>query len=159
MKINKLIYVMFCMFFCGCVTASTISSFENVQRKDNSEPLKLGTIVHYSNELTNFCVIQVLNNQRIEFDNDGTNTYYVSQMVLVSGYNKRLFIDDRRYMSAFIIPSKGFVYSNEQSIAKGYYMYIGNYTYKTISKNPNGSYKYKTVRVFYEVDAPIDNTK
>ena len=176
---NKSIYVMLCicMFFCGCMTTtpsgcmtmtpsgcmtttpsgcmttqSTTQSFINVQRKDNSEPLKIGTIVHYSGVQTVFCVGQVLNNKSFELDNDG-NTYYVSQMVLAHAHAYD------GYMSAWIIPSEGGVYSCEQSIVKGYYMYLGNYTYETVNKNPNGSPKYNTLRVFYEVDEPIDDTK
>lgn len=161
-----------CMFFCECMATtqstipsssqSTTQSLINVQRKDNSEPLKIGTIVHYSGTQTIFRVEQVLNNESFEFDNDSTNTYYVSQMVLVNAYayNKifRFYLDDI-YMSAWIIPSEGHFYSCEQSIVKGYYMYLGNYTYETVNKNPNGSPKYNTLRVFYEVDEPIDDTK
>ena len=174
MKTNKLIYAMFCicMFFCECMATtqstipsssqSTTQSLINVQRKDNSEPLKIGTIVHYSGTQTIFRVEQVLNNESFEFDNDSTNTYYVSQMVLVNAYayNKifRFYLDDI-YMSAWIIPSEGHFYSSEQSIVKGYYKYLGNCTYETVSKNPNGSPKYNTLRVFYEVDEPIDDTK
>ena len=183
MKMNKSIYVMFCIcMFCGCMTTtSTITSSQpttpsatqlttqsttqlliNVQRKDNSEPLKIGTIVHYAGSAqTIFSVRQILNNKSFELDNDDTNRYYVSQIVLAHAYNKEfntLFIDDR-YMSALIIPSKGHAYSSEQSIVKGYYMYLGNFTYETVGKNPDGSPKYKTVRVFHEVDEPIDNTK
>ena len=170
---------MFCIcMFCGCMTTtstitssqptipsatqSTIQSLINVQRKDNSEPLKIGTIVHYAGSAqTIFSVRQILNNKLFELDNDDTNTYYVSQMVLVHAYNKKLntlFIDNR-YMSALIIPSEGYVYSCEQSIVKGYYKYLGNCTYETVSKNPNGSPKYNTLRVFCEVDEPIDDTK
>ena len=163
-----------CMFFCECMatTQSTIpslpqpttQSFINVQRKDNSEPLKIGTIVHYSgNAQTIFSVIQVLNNKSFELDNDDTNTYYVSQMVLVNAYtyNNILerFYPDNNYIGALIISSKGCVYSSEQSIVKGYYKYLGNFTYETLSKNLDGSPKYKTVRVFREVDKPKDNTK
>ena len=76
MKTNKLICAMFCicMFFCGCMTTiasttsspqSTTQSLINVQRKDNSEPLKIGTIVHYSGSAqTIFSVKQVLNNEK-----------------------------------------------------------------------------------------------
>ena len=76
-----------CMFFCGCMTTtpsgcmtttpsgymttqSTTQSFINVQRKDNSELFKIGTIVHYSGVQTVFCVEQVLNNESFELDND-----------------------------------------------------------------------------------------
>ena len=174
MKTNKLIYAMFCicMFFCGCMTTtqSTVQSLINVQRTDNSEPLKIGTIVYYSDAQTIFSaqtifrIGQVLNNRSFEFDNYNTNTYYVSQMVLVNAYayNKTLdgfYLDTKKYMSAYIIPSKGHFYSSEQSIVKGYYKYLGNYTYETVSKNPNGSPKYNTLRVFCEVDEPIDDTK
>ena len=174
MKTNKLIYAMFCicMFFCGCMTTtqSTVQSLINVQRTDNSEPLKIGTIVYYSDAQTIFSaqtifrVGQVLNNRSFEFDNYNTNTYYVSQMVLVHAYTynnflERFCLDDDNYMSAWIIPSEGCVYSCEQSIVKGYYMYLGNCTYETVSKNPNGSPKYNTLRVFCEVDEPIDDTK
>ena len=81
MKTNKLICAMFCicMFFCECMatTQSTIPSSSqsktqsliNVQRKDNSEPLKIGTIVHYSGTQTIFCVEQVLNNDSFKFLN------------------------------------------------------------------------------------------
>ena len=83
-----------CMFFCGCMTTTssitssqpttpsatqlttqstipsllqpTTQSFINVQRKDNSEPLKIGTIVHYSGTQTIFRVEQVLNNESFE---------------------------------------------------------------------------------------------
>ena len=151
---------MFCIcMFCGCMT--TTQSLINVQRKDNSEPFKIGTIVHYSGAQTIFCVGQVSNNKSFELDNDDTNRYYVSQIVLAHAYNKELnelFIDDR-YMSALIIPSKGHAYSSEQSIVKGYYMYLGNFTYETVGKNPDGSPKYNTLRVFCEVDEPIDDTK
>ena len=142
-------------------TQSTTQSLINVQRKDNSEPFKIGTIVHYSNAETIFSVSQILNNKSFELDNDNTNMYYVSQIVLARAYYKEfneLFIDDR-YMSALIIPSNGHAYSSEQSIVKGYYMYLGNLTYETVGKNPDGSPKYNTVRVFYEVDDPIDNAK
>ena len=192
MKINKLIYAMFCIcMFCGCMTTipstttlssqSTISSLPqsttqstkqlttqsliNVQRKDNSEPLKIGTIVHYSgNAQTIFSVIQVLNSIPLNLDNDSTNTYYVSQIVLVNAYayNKTLdgfYLDNNNYMCAWIIPSEGHFYSSEQSIVKGYYKYLGNHTYETVGKNPDGSPKYMTVRVFCEVDKPIDDTK
>ena len=174
MKTNKLIYAMFCicMFFCGCMTTtqSTVQSLINVQRTDNSEPLKIGTIVYYSDAQTIFSaqtifrVGQVLNNRSFEFDNYNTNTYYVSQMVLVHAYTydnflERFRLDNDNYMSAWIIPSEGYVYSCEQSIVKGYYKYLGNLTYKTVGKNPNGSPKYNTLRVFYEVDEPIDDTK
>ena len=174
MKINKLICAMFCicMFFCGCMTTtqSTAQSLINVQRNDNSEPLKIGTIVYYSNAQTIFSaktifrVGQVLNNKSFELDNDDTNTYYVSQMVLVNAYTynnllERFCLDNDNYISALIIPSEGCVYSCEQSIVKGYYKYLGNCTYETVSKNPNGSPKYNTLRVFYEVDEPIDDTK
>ena len=174
MKTNKLIYAMFCicMFFCECMATtqstipsssqSTTQSLINVQRKDNSEPLKIGTIVHYSGTQTIFRVEQVLNNESFEFDNDSTNTYYVSQMVLVNAYayNKifRFYLDDI-YMSDWIIPSEGHFYSSEQSIVKGYYKYLGNYTYETVGKNLDGSPIYKTVRVFREVYKPKDNTK
>lgn len=174
MKTNKLICAMFCicMFFCECMatTQSTIPSSSqsktqlliNVQRKDNSEPLEIGTIVHYSGTQTIFCVEHVLNNDSFKLDNDGTNNYYVSQMVLVRAYayNKifRFYLDDI-YMYAWIIPSEGHFYSSEQSIVKGYYKYLGNFTYETLSKNPDGSPKYRTVRVFCEVDEPKDNTK
>ena len=180
-----------CMFFCGCMTTTssitssqpttpsatqlttqstipslpqpTTQSFINVQRKDNSEPLKIGTIVHYSGSAqTIFSAEQVLNNRSFELDNDDTNTYYVSQMVLVNAYayNKifRFYLDDI-YMSAWIIPSEGHFYSSEQSIVKGYYKYLGNFTYETVGKNPDGSTKYNTLRVFCEVDEPIDDTK
>ena len=184
---------MFCIcMFCGCMTTipstttlssqSTISSLPqsttqstkqlttqsliNVQRKDNSEPLKIGTIVHYSGSAqTIFSVIQVLNSIPLNLDNDSTNTYYVSQMVLVHAYayNKildRFYLDNNNYMSALIIPSGGCVYSSEQSIVKGYYKYLGNFTYETVGKNPYGSTKYNnTVRVFHEVDEPTDDTK
>ena len=196
MKTNKLIYAMFCicMFFCGCMTTtpsitssqptmpsvtqlttqSTISSlpqpttqsFINVQRKDNSEPLKIGTIVHYAgNAQTIFSVKQVLNNKSFGLDNDDTNTYYdVSQMVLVHAYTydnflERFCLDNDNYMSAWIIPSEGHFYSSEQSIVKGYYKYLGNCTYETVGKNPDGSPIYNTLRVFCEVDEPIDDTK
>ena len=191
MKTNKLICAMFCIcMFCGCMTTmpsttvssqstipslpqsttqstkqSTTQSLINVQRKDNSEPLKIGTIVHYSgNAQTIFSVKQVLNNGSFEFDHDSTNTYYVSQMALVNAYayNKILdgfYLDNNNYMSAWIIPSEGHFYSSEQSIVKGYYKYLGNCTYETVGKNPNGSPKYNTLRVFYEVDEPIDDTK
>ena len=195
MKINKLIYAMFCicMFFCGCMTTTpsitssqpttpsapqltsqstipslpqpTTQSFINVQRKDNSEPLKIGTIVHYSgNAQTIFSVEQILNSISLNLDNDCTNTYYVSQIVLVHAYTydnilERFCLDNNNYMSAWIIPSEGYVYSCEQSIVKGYYKYLGNLTYETVGKNPNGSPKYNTLRVFYEVDEPIDDTK
>ena len=162
-----------CMFFCECMATtqstipsssqSTTQSLINVQRKDNSEPLKIGTIVHYSGSAqTIFSVGQVLNNGSFKFDNDSTNTYYVSQMVLVNAYayNKifRFYLDDI-YMSAWIIPSEGHFYSSEQSIVKGYYKYLGNYTYETVGKNLDGSPIYKTVRVFREVYKPKDNTK
>ena len=159
MKTNKLICAMFCIcMFCGCMTTTssitssqptmpsatqlttqstipslpqpTTQSFINVQRKDNSEPLKIGTIVHYSGSAqTIFSVGQVLNNGSFKFDNDSTNTYYVSQMVLVNAYayNKTLdgfYLDTKKYMSAYIIPSEGHFYSSEQSIVKGYYMYL-----------------------------------
>ena len=192
MKTNKLICAMFCIcMFCGCMTTipstttlssqSTISSLPqsttqstkqlttqsliNVQRKDNSEPLKIGTIVHYSgNTQTIFSVIQVLNSIPLNLDNDSTNTYYVSQIVLVHAYayNKtldRFYLDNNNYMSAWIIPSEGHFYSSEQSIVKGYYKYLGNFTYETVGKNPDGSTKYNTVRVFHEVDEPTDDTK
>ena len=106
---NKSIYVMFCIcMFCGCMTTtSTITSSQsttplatqlttqltiplltqpttqsliNVQRKDNSEPLKIGTIVHYSGKQIIFCVDQVLNNRSFELDNDSTNIYYKLHM-------------------------------------------------------------------------------
>ena len=191
---NKSIYVMFCIcMFCGCMTTTstipssqsitpsatqlttqstipsltqpTTQSLINVQRKDNSEPLKIGTIVHYAGSAqTIFSVKQVLNNGSFELDNDSTNTYYVSQMVLVNAYayNKILdgfYLDNDNYMSAWIIPSEGHFYSSEQSIVKGYYKYLGNHTYETVGKNPNGSPKYNTLRVFCEVDDPIDNAK
>ena len=183
MKINKLICAMFCIcMFCGCMTTipsttlssqstilsllqPTTQSLINVQRKDNSEPLKIDTIVHYSGSAqTIFCVEQVLNNKSFELDNDDTNTYYVSQMVLVDAYayDKTLdgfYLDTKKYMSAYIIPSEGHFYSSEQSIVKGYYKYLGNYTYETVSKNLDGSPKYNTLRVFCEVDKPKDNTK
>ena len=178
MKTNKLIYAMFCicMFFCGCMTItqlttqSTVQSLINVQRTDNSEPLKIGTIVYYSDAQTIFSaqtifrVGQVLNSISLNLDNDGTNTYYVSQMVLVHAYTydnflERFCLDNDNYMSAWIIPSEGCVYSCEQSIVKGYYKYLGNCTYETVNKNPNGSPKYNTLRVFCEVDEPIDDTK
>ena len=192
MKTNKLICAMFCIcMFCGCMTTipstttlssqSTISSLPqsttqstkqlttqsliNVQRKDNSEPLKIGTIVHYSGSAqTIFSVGQVLNSISLNLDNDGTNTYYVSQMVLVNVYTynnilERFRLDNYNYMSAWIIPSEGHFYSSEQSIVKGYYKYLGNHTYETVGKNPDGSPKYNTVRVFCEVDEPIDDTK
>lgn len=185
MKTNKLICAMFCIcMFCGCMTTtSTITSSQpttpsatqlttqsttqlliNVQRKDNSEPFKIGTIVHYSNAQTIFSVRQILNNKSFELDNDTTNTYYVSQMVLVHAYTydnflERFCLDNDNYMSALIIPSEGCVYSSEQAIVKGYYKYLGNYTYETVGKNPDGSSKYNTVRVFREVDKPKDNTK
>lgn len=174
MKINKLICAMFCicMFFCGCMTTtqSTAQSLIDVQRNDNSEPLKTETIVYYSDAQTIFSaqtifrVGQVLNNRSFELDNDCTNIYYVSQMVLVQAYTydnflERFCLDNDNYMSAWIIPSEGCVYSSEQSIVKGYYKYLGNLTYETVSKNPNGSPKYNTLRVFCEVDEPIDNTK
>ena len=168
---NKSIYVMFCicMFFCGCMTTtpsgcmtttpsgymttqSTTQSFINVQRKDNSELFKIGTIVHYSGVQTVFCVEQVLNNESFELDND-SNTYYVSQMVLVHAHAYD------GYMSAWIIPSEGGVYSCGQSIVKGYYKYLGNKTYKTVCKNPDGSPIYNTIRVFCAVDEPIVDTK
>ena len=194
MKMNKSIYVMFCIcMFCGCMTTtSTITSSQsttpsatqlttqstipsltqpttqsliNIQRKDNSEPLKIGTIVHYTGSMqTIFSVEQVLNNISLNLDNDSTNTYYVSQIVLVHAYAysktlDRFYLDNNNYMSAWIIPSEGGVYSCNQSIVEGYYMYLGNFTYETVSKNPDGSPKYNTVRVFHEVDEPIDNTK
>ena len=162
---------MFCIcMFCGCMTTtqSTVQSLINVQRTDNSEPLKIGTIVYYSDAQTIFSaqtifrVGQVLNNRSFEFDNYNTNTYYVSQMVLVCAYayneTFRFYLDDI-YMSAWIIPSEGHFYSSEQSIVKGYYKYLGNCTYETVSKNPDGSPKYNTLRVFCEVDEPIDDTK
>ena len=157
MKINKFIYVMFCicMFFCGCITTP---SFVNVQRKDNSEPLKLGMVVHHFNDQTNFCVEQVLNNKSFELDNDYNNVQDVSQMVLVVAKDENLYIDNR-YMEAFIIPSKGGIYSNGQSIANGYYKYLGNLTYETVGRNQNGSSKYNTVRVFSEVNSPTDYIK
>ena len=141
------------------MTQPTTQSLINVQRKDNSEPLKIGTIVHYaSSAQTIFSVGQVLNSISLNLDNDGTNTYYVSQIVLVHAYayNKTLdrFYLDNNYMSTWIIPSEGCVYSSEQSIVKGYYMYLGNFTYETVGKNPDGSPKYNTVRVFHEVDEP-----
>ena len=170
---------MFCIcMFCGCMTTTqstipsspqstiqstkqpTTQSLINVQRKDNSEPLKIGTIVHYAGSAqTIFSVGQVLNSISLNLDNDGTNTYYVSQIVLVHAYayNKTLdgfYLDNNNYMSAWIIPSKGGVYSSKQSIVKGYYMYLGNFTYETVGKNPDGSPKYNTVRVFHEVDEP-----
>ena len=129
----------------------------------SNEPLKIGTIVHYSGSAqTIFSVKQILNNGSFEVDNDSTNTYYCSQMVLVNAYayNKTLdgfYLDNNNYMSAWIIPSEGHFYSSEQSIVKGYYMYLGNYTYETVSKNPDGSPIYITVRVFCEVDKPKDN--
>ena len=183
---NKSIYVMFCIcMFCGCMTTtstitssqpttpsatqstkqSTTQSLINVQRKDNSEPLKIGTIVHYAGSAqTIFSVRQILNNKSFELDNDYTNTYYVSQMVLVHAYTynnlfERFYLDDDNYMSAWIIPSEGCVYSCEQSIIKGYYKYLGNFTYETVGKNPDDSPKYNTLRVFCEVDEPIDDTK
>ena len=174
MKTNKLIYAMFCicMFFCGCMTTtqSTAQSLIDVQRTDNSEPIKICTIVYYSDaqtifsEQTIFRVGQVLNNRSFELDNDKTNIYYVSQMVLVHAYTydnflERFCLDNDNYMSAWIIPSEGRVYSCEQPIVKGYYKYLGNYTYETVGKNPNGSPKYNTLRVFCEVDEPIDDTK
>ena len=173
MKINKLICAMFCicMFFYGCMTTqSTAQSLINVQRNDNSEPLKTDTIVYYSDAQTIFSaqtifrVGQVLNNKSFELDNDCTNIYYVSQMVLVHAYTynnflERFCLDNDNYMSAWIIPSEGCVYSSEQAIVKGYYKYLGNCTYETVGKNPNGSPKYNTLRVFCEVDEPIDNTK
>ena len=164
-----------CMFFCECMATtqstipsssqSTTQSLINVQRKDNSEPLKIGTIVHYAGSAqTIFSVGQVLNSISLNLDNDGTNTYYVSQIVLVHAYayNKTLdgfYLDNNNYMSAWIIPSEGGVYSSEQSIVKGYYKYLGNYTYETVGKNLDGSPIYKTVRVFREVYKPKDNTK
>ena len=183
---NKSIYVMFCicMFFCGCMTTtsaitssqpttpsatqlttqSTTQLLINVQRKDNSEPFKIGTIVHYSNAQTIFSVGQILNNKSFKLDNDTTNTYYASQMVLVYAYAynnllERFCLANDNYMSAWIIPSEGHFYSSEQSIVKGYYMYLGNFTYETVGKNPDGSSRYNTVRVFHEVDDPIDNIK
>ena len=174
MKINKLICAMFCicMFFCGCMTTtqSTAQLLINVQRNDNSEPLKIGTIVYYSNAQTIFSaktifrVGQVLNNKSFELDNDDTNTYSVSKMVLVHAYTyesflERFCLDKNNYMGAQIRPSEGCVYASEQAIVKGYYKYLGNCTYETVSKNPNGSPKYNTLRVFYEVDEPIDDTK
>ena len=85
-------------------------------------------------------------------------------MVLVHAYTydnflERFCLDNDNYMSAWIIPSEGCVYSSEQSIVKGYYKYLGNCTYETVGKNPNGSPKYNTLRVFCEVDEPIDDTK
>ena len=181
MKINKLIYAMFCIcMFCGCMTTipttpspqsttqsliNTTQSLINVQRKNNSEPLKIGTIVHYTGSAqTIFSVGQILNNKSFELDNDSTNIYYVSQMVLVNAYayNKtldRFYLDNNNYMSALIIPSGGYVYSSEQSIVKGYYKYLGNLTYETVVKNLDGSPKYNTLRVFCEADEPIDDTK
>ena len=195
MKINNLVYAMFCicMFFCGCMTTTpsikssqpttpsatqlttqstipslpqpTTQSLINVQRKDNSEPLKIGTIVHYAGSAqTIFSVKQVLNNESFNLDNDGTNTYYVSQMVLVCAYTynnflERFCIDNDNYMSAWIIPSEGHFYSSEQSIVKGYYKYLGNYTYETVNKRQDGSPIYNTLRVFYEVDVPMDDIK
>lgn len=175
MKTNKLICAMFCIcmiFVCLTTIASTTSSPQsttqsliNVQRKDNSEPLKIGTIVHYSGSAqTIFSVGQVLNNESFKLDNDGTNMYYVSQMVLVHAYTynnflERFYQDNNNYMSVWIIPSEGHFYSSEQSIIKGYYKYLGNNTYETFSKNLDGSPKYNTVRVFCEVDKPKDNTK
>ena len=142
-------------------TQSTTQLLINVQQKDNSEPFKIGTIVHYSNAQTIFSVRQILNNKSFKLDNDTTNTYYASQMVLVHAYNKEFntLYSDNRYMSALIIPSEGHVYSSEQSIVKGYYMYLGNFTYETLGINPDGSSRYNTVRVFHEVDEPIDNIK
>ena len=142
-----------------------VQPFINVQRKDNSEPLKMGTIVYYSNAQTIFSaktifrVGQVLNSISLNLDNDSTNTYYVSQIVLVHAYAydkilDRFYLDNNKYMSACIIPSEGHVYSSEQSIVKGYYMYLGNFTYETVGKNPDGSSKCNTVRVFHEVDEP-----
>ena len=184
-----MLYVMFCicMFFCGCMTTipsitssqptilsllqPTTQSLINVQRNDNSEPLEIGTIVYYSGNAqtifsakTIFRVGQVLNNESFELDNDSTNTYYVSQIVLVHAYTynnllERFCLDNDNYMSAWIIPSEGCVYSCEQSIVKGYYKYLGNCTYKTVGKNPDGSPIYNTLRVFCEVDEPIDDTK
>ena len=174
MKTNKLICAMFCicMFFCGCMTTtqSTAQSLINVQRNDNSEPLKIGTIVYYSDAQTIFSaktifrVGQVLNSIPLNLDNDSTNTYYISQMVLVHAYTynnflERFCLDNDNYMSAWIIPSEGHFYSSEQSIVKGYYKYLGNFTYETVGKNPDGSTKYNTVRVFHEVDEPTDDTK
>ena len=145
------------------LTQPTTQSLINVQRKDNSEPLKIGTIVHYSSKQIIFCVDQVLNNRSFELDNDSTNIYYVSQMVLVNAYDYKntinMFVRNYRYMSSLIIPSNGRTYLNEQSIVKGYYMYLGNFTYETVGKNPDGSPKYNIVRVFHEVDEPIDNIK
>ena len=154
-----------CMFFCGCMitTHSTAQSLINVQRTDNSEHLKIGTIVYYSDAQTIFSaqtifrVGQVLNSISLNLDNDGTNTYYFSQIVLVHAYTynnilERFCLDNNNYMSAWIIPSEGCVYSCEQSIVKGYYKYLGNYTYKTVGKNPDDSPKYNTLRVFREVD-------
>ena len=172
---------MFCIcMFCGCMTTipttpspqsttqsliNTAQSLINVQRKNNSEPLKIGTIVHYAGSAqTIFSVGQVLNSIPLNLDNDSTNTYYVSQIVLVHAYayNKtldRFYLDNNNYMSACIIPSEGHFYSSEQSIVKGYYKYLGNFTYETVGKNPDGSTKYNTVRVFHEVDEPTDDTK
>ena len=106
---------------------------------------------------TIFRVGQVLNSISLNLDNDGTNTYYFSQIVLVHAYTynnilERFCLDNNNYMSAWIIPSEGCVYSCEQSIVKGYYKYLGNYTYKTVGKNPDDSPKYNTLRVFREVD-------
>ena len=180
MKINKLIYAMFCIcMFCGCMTTipttpspqsttqsliNTAQSLINVQRKNNSEPLKIGTIVHYAGSAqTIFSVGQVLNNKSFELDNDSTNIYYVSQMVLVNAYTYDNILEgfylDNNYIDAFIIPSEGHFYSSEQSIVKGYYKYLGNLTYETVGKNLDGSPKYNTLRVFREVDEPIDDTK
>ena len=162
----------FVCFFCGCMTTtqSTAQSLINVQRTDNSEPIKIGTIVYYSDAQTIFSaqtifrVGQVLNSISLNLDNDGTNTYYVSQIVLVHAYTynnfiERFCLDNNNYMSAWIIPSEGCVYSCEQPIVKGYYKYLGNCTYKTVGKNPDDSPKYNTLRVFREVDKPKDNTK
>ena len=94
----------------------TTQSFINVQRKDNSEPLKIGTIVYYSSKQTIFSVEQVLNNKSFESDNDDTNTYYVSQMVLVNAYTYdnilERFYPDNNYIDAFIIPSERHFYSS-----------------------------------------------
>ena len=187
-----------CMFFCGCMTTTpsitssqpttpsaiqlttqstipslpqpTAQSLINVQRNDNSEPLKMGTIVYYSNAQTIFSaktifrVGQVLNSISLNLDNDGTNTYYVSQIVLVHAYTcnnflERFCLDNDNYMSAWIIPSEACVYAKRQSITKGYYMYLGNYTYETVNKRQDGSPIYNTLRVFHEVDVPMDDIK
>ena len=38
-------------------------------------------------------------------------------------------------------------------------MYLGNYTYETVNKRQDGSPIYNTLRVFHEVDVPMDDIK